>query len=232
MVRRRSGLYVPRAGGGSGYSAAVLADSPKGYWRQGEASGTTMVDSSGNGHNGTYNGTVTLGATGLTSGDTAATYGGGSGRVTYGSWMDGVGTFAVDCLIKPSSIASGSFNFIANASDAGIAGPWWLVLNSGKLEFLCGTSTGGFTQVTGATALSAGTTYHVGAIYNGSTAKVYVNAVEDGSASRTGNMQVTSKDLWIGNWQSASLPFAGVIDEVAIYASLTPTRLAAHNAAK
>ena len=47
---------------GSAYSAAVLADTPAGYWRLGEASGTTAADSSGNSNTGTYNGGVTYGA--------------------------------------------------------------------------------------------------------------------------------------------------------------------------
>ncbi len=46
------------------YSAAVLADTPRGYWRLGEASGTTAVDASGNNHTGTYLNDVALGRTG------------------------------------------------------------------------------------------------------------------------------------------------------------------------
>lgn len=45
----------------SGYSDAVLALSPLVYFRLGETSGTTAVDSSGNGHNGTYHGSPTFG---------------------------------------------------------------------------------------------------------------------------------------------------------------------------
>ena len=36
------------------YSTEVLADGPVGYWRLNETSGSTVVDSSGNGLNGTY----------------------------------------------------------------------------------------------------------------------------------------------------------------------------------
>ena len=41
----------------SGYDAAVLALQPYAYYRLDETSGTVAVDSSGNGHNGTYHGT-------------------------------------------------------------------------------------------------------------------------------------------------------------------------------
>jgi hypothetical protein len=43
---------------GSGYDAAVLALSPYAYYRLDEASGTVANDSSGNGLNGTYEGTA------------------------------------------------------------------------------------------------------------------------------------------------------------------------------
>lgn len=48
--------YADGGGGGSGspYAALVQASSPLLYWRLGESSGTTAIDSSGNGRDGTY----------------------------------------------------------------------------------------------------------------------------------------------------------------------------------
>lgn len=59
-----------------GYAAVVWADAPVGYWRLGEANGTTAVDEMGNG-NGTYVNSPTLGDTGALDGDanTAVTFG-------------------------------------------------------------------------------------------------------------------------------------------------------------
>jgi hypothetical protein len=51
------------------YRAAVLAKNPVAYWRLGEATGTTAVDETGNGHNGTYIGNPTLGQPGAIDGD-------------------------------------------------------------------------------------------------------------------------------------------------------------------
>lgn len=48
----------------SAYSDAVLAHSPLVYWRLNETSGTTAADSSGNGNDGTINGSPTYSATG------------------------------------------------------------------------------------------------------------------------------------------------------------------------
>ncbi len=50
------------------YANRVLADSPLGYWRLGENSGSVAVDSSGNGNDGTYVGSVALGQPGLAPG--------------------------------------------------------------------------------------------------------------------------------------------------------------------
>lgn len=58
-----------------GYTNKVLALSPIAYWPMAEASGSVAIDASGNGRNGAYSG-VTLGATGIGDGRTAATFDG------------------------------------------------------------------------------------------------------------------------------------------------------------
>ena len=67
---------------GAGYRTAVLASNPLGYWRLGEASGTTAADSSGYAQTGTYS-NVTLGAGSAltTDANTAATFNGTSSNV-------------------------------------------------------------------------------------------------------------------------------------------------------
>lgn len=63
------------SGGGGGtpdaYAQAVLADTPALYLRLNESSGPTAKDSSGNGRHGTYQGTLSLGQTGLALTDDA-----------------------------------------------------------------------------------------------------------------------------------------------------------------
>ena len=51
------------------YVSVIGSDAPAGYWRLGEASGTTLTDSSGHANNGTYLGGVTLGQPGALVGD-------------------------------------------------------------------------------------------------------------------------------------------------------------------
>ena len=66
------------------YANAVLADNPIGYWRLGESSGTTALNSSAFGRNGTYNGGVTLGLPGAIPADsnTAAGFNGSTAFVS------------------------------------------------------------------------------------------------------------------------------------------------------
>lgn len=212
------------------YSSEVLADSPLGYWRQGDATAATMTDSSGNGHHGiAYAGTVTLGATGLLVGDsdTCADFTAGNGAVNGAAWMSSPTAVTVEAIIKPDTVSGSSYNFIAVRDDNnGTGNLWWLVLKAGKLTALCRGS-----EVAGATTIVAGTTYHVAFTYDGTTAKLYVNGALDGSAARSGSMSTGNNDLLIGRWGSPGAPlyFDGKIDEVAYYGTaLSGTRIAAH----
>lgn len=54
----------PVGGSSESYVDEVLADAPLAYWTLGETTGTDIIDSSGNGYDGTIAGTYTLGAAG------------------------------------------------------------------------------------------------------------------------------------------------------------------------
>lgn len=56
------------------YASTVLADSPTGYWKLAESSGTSAADSSGNGYHGVYVGTLTLGSSVLADSDTSVDF--------------------------------------------------------------------------------------------------------------------------------------------------------------
>lgn len=219
--------------GGTTYSSEVLADSPLGYWRQGDPSGTAMTDSSGNARGGTYSGTVTLGAGSLLTGDadTSADFGGGRSTVSNAAWMNTT-TVVIEAVIRPDTVpGAGNYAFIASRENNGTTGPFWFVLHSGKLEFACWTGgSSSPTELMGATTLSAATTYHVAGYYDGTDMKVYIDGTEDGTVGKTGNLNSNAQDLILGNWSAANLPFDGRIDEVALYDSLTPARIAAHAA--
>jgi hypothetical protein len=211
------------------YSSEVLADSPLAYYRLDDTSGSTMLDSSGNGHSGTYAGGFTLGATGLLVGDSnkAVDFASASSTVTGASWMTSTTAVTVEAIIQPDTVSAGSYNFIAVRDDNnGTGNLWWLVTKATKLTALCRG-----TEFSGSTTLVAGNTYHVAFTYDGTTAKLYLNGVLDGSSARSGAMSSVTQDLAIGRWPNPSVPlyFDGRIDEVAYYGTaLSSTRIAAH----
>jgi hypothetical protein len=216
------------------YSAAVLADSPLAYYRLGEASGTTMTDSSGNGRSGTYAGSPTLGATGLVTGDsdTAVTFNGTNyGEVPYASWMNTLSAFTIEAIIKPGSVTGTRTIACRHASTGG--SQWVLRLEGTALVSYI--YNGGFPAATASTTFVIGTKYHVASTYDGSTITVYVNGTSAGSAAASGKASATSV-LDIGAARTGfsngiADQFSGVIDEVAYYGTaLSSTRIAAHAA--
>lgn len=219
------------AAGGGGYSGEVLADSPLAYWRLGEASGTTMADSSGNGRTGTYSGTYTLGATGLVTGDTdtCVDFTNGQSLVEDAAWMD-VAVITVEAIVLLDSVSQ---EMLVERDSQGAGGggrSWQFRLNSGKFEFIAFP---GPTTSQSVTTLSAGTKYHLAATYDGTEIRLYINGVLDKTTAKTGALAASGQPIHVGrSWASGSWPTDGRMDEVAIYGTaLSASRIAAHAAA-
>jgi hypothetical protein len=209
------------------YSAEVLADSPVGYWRMADSSGTTMAATVGT--NGTYSNSPTLGSTGLLVGDsnTAVTFASASSQFSTipddGS-VDNLSALTVEAWIKPSTVTG--ITYIVNRDGSSLR-CWMFRINAGKLEFI--KVAGGTVTVTSSSSLSTGTVYHVAAVYNGTDIRLYINGSLDGTpGSASGTLGNVLRDLEIGV-RSAAGYYNGVMDEVAVYASgLSSTRIAAH----
>jgi hypothetical protein len=96
------------------YQSIILADHPLIYLRLGEASGTVMNDSSGNGNNGVYVGSPTLGVTGALVGNTntAVGFDGATQVGTLGAtlqdhipgYTSGVQQFSFECWYKDTNV--------------------------------------------------------------------------------------------------------------------------------
>src|SRR5262249_7983339 len=82
--------------------------------------------------------------------------------------------------------------------------------------------------VTGSTTVTAGQWHHLAAVYDGSTLKVYVDGVVDGSVAASVSPGDGSNSLKLGaRGDDAALRLQGEIDEVAIYGhALTPEDIA------
>src|ERR1022692_964746 len=204
----------------NGYAATVMNDDPSAYWRLDESSGTNMIDYAGE-LDGSYTGTFTLGAAGITS-DPAVSFGGGNGRVSYSSILNPGGPFTVEFWANPTAAAtyvpvssqlrSGSsrFGFIVYQFNGGSG---WTVQ--------MGNAAGVQVQIIGATPIIPGNWYHAAITYDGgSNLVLYSFGYVDGTASNAGNgnyIPNPSAPFDIGVRNDGALPYLGRLDEVAFY---------------
>lgn len=221
------------------YQSTILADTPVVYYRLGEGSGTSATDTSGNSHTGTYNASgVTYGVAGALTGDadTAVTLNGSSGRMDTGvdaACNPGTGDFSVECWIKTTTssilVAMGKLKIDLTGDN------YWL--GTGGVAHKASFSVANADNSLGATVSSSavvddGNWHHLVGVKDGTTIRLYVDSVADGTVSFVGTNAVNpTGDLYVGSFgqYSSVYEFLGSIDEAAYYASkLTPTRVLAH----
>ena len=211
------------------YSGEVLADTPVGYWRLGEVSGTTAADSGGGSHAGEFKNAPTLSQTGALTGsgdsNTAVKFNGTSQRVIIPNFTAGkVGdVFTVEAWIKREG--SGESEAIFHG---GTAGPE-LRLTSGKLKLLA-ANVAGVAESTG-TVANDGNWHHVVVTKTGSTIHFYIDGVEGTKVTEAHTFTSSSAAYGIGAFGTGEGGewFKGSIDEVAIYATaLSEARVKVH----
>lgn len=221
------------------YSAAVLADSPVGYWRLDETSGTTAADSSGNGYDGTYVNTPTLNQTSAITGNAAVLLARASSeRVNLGTpaALNITGQITLECLYKPTTFpSSGQIHLLIGHGYNGTNTGYFLYLDGTSSKVIVGSFNGSshFAEVAWA-GWVAGAWRHLAAGYDGSNWKIFFDGVEAVSTARGTGAVASSAGSDIGAQDNNGTPanFAdGVIDEVAIYNTwIGATRIAAHQA--
>jgi len=206
-----------------------------GYWRFGEASGTTAAPAAGS-MSGAYGTGVTLGQPGLIAGDSdrAAAFRGASGaQVRFADAFDfsGNAPFSVEAWVKPSTVdATGRRIFSKEwANSAGGQG-WYLLSTSSRLQF--SRVVGGVYQNVNASPLTVGGRYHLVVTYDGSTTRLYVNGSQV-AAAPSGRALVDGPAVFtIGSKTGGGGHWAGTIDEPAVYTgALSPAQIEAHHRA-
>lgn len=218
----------------SGYSATVLSDAPLAYYRMGEASGTTLVDSSGNGRNGTWTGGPTFAQPGLLTSDpnTSVSFDNTDDRATVVSaaWMN-VSAITLETLVNLTSVAQEML--LERDDQASASAAFQFRVSAGKVEFIVfvnGART--VLSIASNATLVVGTTYHLAATYEGTTLRLYVNGALDKSAAAAGTLNTPARDLAIGRSSTGIWPVGGRMDEVAYYGTvLSAARITAHAAA-
>jgi hypothetical protein len=222
-----------------GYRSEVMTDSPRGYWRAGETSGTSAADETANNNPGTYLGGVTLGVGGAVVGDSnkAARFDGVNDQISMGDPPSGAldfgtGDFSAEAWIK-TTVNNDQIVMAKHPS----SGPYWDVTvtdDSGSVGWVRAKLDDGSVvrQVYGpAVRVDDGNWHHVAVLFDRDAAiTIYV----DGTYTRrtTGAMANSvnnSAPLLVGGAVAWYPPFTGDIDEVALYDTLLPaSRIQAH----
>ncbi len=220
------------------YALGALSDSPAGYWRLGDAIGaTTAADASGHAFALTYASSgVTLGQPGAinTDTDTSALFNGTTGEATKaGTPTAATSNWTVEAWVNPSNLNQAGtivYNGVAGSNGYGFAISSATSLTTAGSE-LTGIVNGAIAD-SGYGFASPNTWYHVVMSRDTSTIRFYVNG---GQTSKTNSSAPSAPAgrFSIGSAINSSggvvRPFAGGIDEAAVYASqLTLGRIAAH----
>jgi hypothetical protein len=226
--------YAPLACSGTSYASAVLADTPRAYWRLGETSGTTATDSGPSAYNGTYVGGVTLGSAGALTGipNPAATFDGANDNVIRNPFPGMATTAAtVDLWIKTSDTTKEA-GIVSYASSASVDEFQLRDAKSLKV-YIRGTS------VATGVVLNDGAWHHLAVTWTsaGGALRVY----KDGALAFSGTLRagyaMTTGGAWvlgqeqdaIGGGYETSQAYLGTLDEVAVYpTALTAARVQAH----
>ncbi len=226
---------APASGGGD-YQAAILADSPGGYWRLGETSGTTAADSSANANDGTYLGPFALGAPGALAGDpdTAVDLSaGGHARVEtpYRPFVNG-STRSYEgwaCREEPDS-----FDPFFSGSRKGASPGLYTSEAKPKRVYFDARLQGGTAAVSWPAAVpDVGEWFHWTLVFDetANTAELFINGSSEGTRVVTEPYHKHAGEFRIGNYPD-NKGWNGVLDEVAVYEQALPApTICAHHAA-
>ncbi|MCL4353589.1 LamG domain-containing protein [Patescibacteria group bacterium] len=204
----------------------IMPSNPVGWWKLDDGSGTTAVDSSGNGNNGTLEGSTDLPAweTNCVQNDGCLSFDGTDDyvQVAHNNGVyDLTGDFTISVWVYPTSCSSGSC-YIADYYHSG--NEYGLYYNGSK-DIVLHTIAGGTTyDVTSSTSAPTNTWTFVLGTYDGRALKLYLNGSLSNSYSVTETRGAGTGSLCIGDASSgsgcdapANFLFAGKIYDARIY---------------
>ena len=202
------------------------------HWPFDEGSGTVAHDASGNGHDGSFEGSPQWTNPGWNDIGWCLQFGGEGDRVTVEPFdLTGSG-ITLAAWINVTTFQDDA-RFISKSEDSGTPDHYWAMILSGdgenNLEFRLRTDTGGTTRTSAPDAedLQLNEWTHVAVTWDASDPfmRFYKNGQEIFNQDKAGNAVGTNPDvkIAIGN-QSASVPgdgkirpFGGLLDDVVIY---------------
>ncbi len=224
--------------GSSTYSDEVMQDSPVAYWKLDETRGTRAVDSVGTNH-GTYP------ATGVNKGQTSAMQGlstqlTGTSAVSFPAVdLSATNRVTVEFWYQPAVSPPAATTILYEvSSDYNSVTNGLIFTHEANGTLTVGMKGNVYYSLwSGATALVAGSWYHVVGVFDksltSSESKLYLNGVLNGAVHASYNSNNTnafgSSPSFLGARNGASYFTAGRFDELAIYnTDIGSTRIAAH----
>jgi hypothetical protein len=220
------------------YRDVVVADQPVGYWRLGEAAGSTVITNAGSlgaAGDGTIFRNVTMGQPGALKGDanTAANLDGAQAKidVPFAAALN-TPVFTMEAWAKVTSGSSGYRSPLASRDDSPQRGFIFYANPSDQWQFWTGTGVQVGWNTVGGAAVELDAWAHLVGSYDGTNKVFYVNGVLVG-ANQSAFTPNGARGLRIGGSATESALgdffFNGDLDEVAVYNKvLSPDRVVAH----
>ncbi|QDV78174.1 LamG domain-containing protein [Botrimarina mediterranea] len=197
--------------------AAFASPGLVGHWRLDETSGTTAVDSSSTGNDGTYTGGVTLNESGPYPGDgaVAADFDGADDAVEVPneSLYDITGPITVAAWFKIDAFDHHFQTIIAKGDSA------WRISRDASTNFLHFACTGlSHVSLYGDIEVNDGAWHHVAGVYDGSEIRLYVDGRLDVSHTSTGSISTNDHPVTIGrNAQVSQRNWEGGLFDARVY---------------
>jgi hypothetical protein len=213
----------------SAYSSAIMADTPAGYWRLSEATGTVAVDRVGT-HHGTYAYSPALGRPGALYNDPATSVGfNGTSQFVQAPTDASLNTsrFSFEIWARPTG---GAGTYRGVMADRYYPQGWAVYLGPNNTWEFWINSGAGMTGISGGTA-SPNAWHHVVGTFDGTAATLYINGVAVASAALTSAYQPqTRAAVEIGQSEPGdNYYFPGQLEEPAMYATaLSPSQIQHH----
>lgn len=205
------------------YASSVLALSPVGYWRLGEASGTNIADSSGNGYDATISGSgYTLDQAGLldSDADRAIAFDGADGNmITVTNAAFNTSSMAFTCWINIAAWPAGSSDYLFSLGEAN--GYYAGISTSGKV-FLGYYNGGAWSSVISTATVPTGAPVFLAFDYtNGGDAHITINDTWETLTPVWSSMSgPTNKLVLCGYYNGGTAQtLLGTLDDVAWFSS-------------
>ncbi|SDP38072.1 PKD repeat-containing protein [Pedococcus dokdonensis] len=219
------------------YSQAVNAQSPDQFWRLDETSGSSVLDSSASGQDGSVLAGVTWGAAGSPASATnrAATLNGNSGAIVSRETATSPKTYSAEVWFKTNTTRGGRLIGFGNSSSTTLSSAsssdrQICMLNNGRLQF--GTSGAVRNLAETTTSYNDNQWHHAVATQGADGMKLYVDGLQVASNA------ATDAASFVGYWRvggdrcyggQTSNYLAGTVDEAAVYATaLTAAQVRSH----